>query len=132
MQIDSIWSADHRTSDKTQEIKTDPDRGPDNRKRPRDIDDDIHNTFETDHILHATHPRYQVRKVDIENRRIDVQVRYDCSLCLTCFSTQSDLLLHQRIHHGHPDLQQTKVCMFITAVAFLLELQYRCKTHAIV
>jgi len=33
--------------------------------------------------------RQQIRKID-----------FHCSQCLTCFSTESDLLLHERIHHG--------------------------------
>ena len=109
MQIDSIWSTDQRTDAGTSEIpiiKVDPDRILDNRKRPRDHEI---STFEQEQIIQ----RFQVRKVDCQNR-IDVHVRYDCTQCLTCFSTQSDLLLHQRIHHGHPDLtlQQNKVCIY--------------------
>ena len=38
------------------------------------------------------------------NEAISLQRGYECPQCLTCFSISSELILHQRIHHGinHP------------------------------
>ena len=52
------------------------------------------------------HQRPQIRKID-----------FHCSQCLTCFSTESDLLLHERIHHGISRIPQPeKVCSIASKI----------------
>lgn len=81
------------------------------RKRQRDIDHD-HDVVGQAHQSpdKQSHlPRYE--RTGYQMRKKDVQIRFDCTQCLTCFSTQSDLLLHERVHHGYFECPQTKVCL---------------------
>jgi len=87
----------------TQEQENDdPNGGSFQRKRPRLDLQQNNQTFETQVMISGVgsgvNPHLSV------NEAISLQRGYECPQCLTCFSISSELILHQRIHHGinHP------------------------------